>query len=572
MTDDPPPHPLLQFGYLKEREFKALQECKAAGLEQFGDLATALCRDNMPLFTVLFMGKKPVPYIPEVWEEARAAKQALIELPRSHSKSDTFAIGHPTHRISYASIGYGTDPRILMLQENNPQAEKTVTAVREALTSPNPLMQHAFGDLKKKAVKWTDRLLWMERETISKDPTLEGVGIGGAITGGHPTDIIGDDMTSFENSNTQHLRDKSWKWWGTTPRGMIDPGTNVFLLYTPKFPDDVHGRVKQGRTMKLISRPALNRWPEASDFEEVMSPEGDRRLWVRLTEKGLTELRALWPCPQGACPGPECAAGELPGIPLHRSTEYLIHAKMLEDPITFSSEMMLKFMSDSETPIKPHMMRYYSWDPDMVGKTVDGCPEPIVAFPDKKLITMATHGWDHAIGQKRKSDNTAYARAYRTDKNDVYFKVGAGKWSFGEVKEMMTSQYETDPIARPVAVVSEAINFQRAFGEEVLENGRSIVPIKQVTNAPEKMRALVESGLLSGMVNGKVYFDASDQDTIREFLSFTGQDRGIKDDRVDACRLAYGFIRDNIGKQARTYGTPSRRDVNNGRVTSRTYR
>lgn len=569
-------HPLVEWGYVKPREYEALRELQRADEHGtvrdphgYAELAVALCKDNLPLFNVLFRNRTPMPFMPGVMAERGSSQFNLVELPRSHSKSDSACIGDTVKDICYAAIHEAPDLRALIVQENATQAEKTVTAIRGELLGafddkgPKNLLGYAFGDMRQRVIKNQGSLLWLDLGyDITKDPTVEGVGVGGAITGGHPTKFKGDDMVSYETARTEGQQETMWEWWVTTPSGMFDPGTVVDLFFTPKFERDLHGRLKRTGLFNGIRRPVFNRWPTEGDYEAILNEKG-QRIWVRLTPQalglvdGVEPLRALWPCPQGRCPGPACADGKVPGVPMHRSAEYLIHAKFLPDAYGFATEFMLEHRAKGDTPIKKHMLRFFTFNPAEVGAQTEYNKHPVVAFPRAEDIVLATHGWDHAIGKNKKSDYTALCRMYRDRQNNVYCWVSSGHWDPETVKQMMETQFITDPHRRPMVVVTEALNFQAMFGTGVQEKATTIVPLDMQRRPVDKLAAMVENGYLNHLINGKVYFNIEEPDTIREHLNFDGQGRsGTHDDRVDACRLAFGPLSDYVTRAAEVRELP----------------
>jgi hypothetical protein len=592
---------IVKYGYVNVQEARALSELRTmakkdeGALPDYAELATALSRDNLPLFGLLFLRHQPVPFLPALWQEMRKDKDVIIELPRSFSKTSVVTLARTTQRICYAAMGEWNPPRILIMQETATMAEKSVTAIRETVLGgygpdgPRNLLGYAFGDFHHRVVRRAPNMLWLDLGGhVYRDPTLEGIGIEGAVTGGHLTDMLLDDPESWENARTPQSRQRHWDWWVTTPNGMIDPGTFVAHMCTPKFSDDLRGRRKKRGKSKSIRMPALNRWPEEGvDFEPVYELDaegnhllndegGTRRIWVRMLKRaleggdGLPPLQSPWPCPRGHCVGPDCADGgvnmtederrvEVRGTPMHRSPEYLIHEKWYEDRMGFATEFMLEDVDSAEQHIKKHMLRFWSDDIKDIDKPTEYNENVILAWPQQSDIVMSVHAWDHAIGTTVRHDETAVAQMYRTKDNKVFVRCDSGHWEPEHVKRMMESRFHTDPFRRPETIVTEAINFERMFGEGVKETAGSIVPLTMVTHAKDKFTSMVENGYFNALCNGRIYFHVDDAETISQHLLFTGarNSRG-RDDRVDACRLAFGAVAERVGRAARTYrGRPT---------------
>jgi predicted phage terminase large subunit-like protein len=72
---------------------------------------------------------------------------------------------------------------------------------------------HIFGELKpKRPVKWTTQELIVNRNEISKNPTIKATGLAGPITGGRSDLIIKDDLIDEENVRTPLQFEKVIAW------------------------------------------------------------------------------------------------------------------------------------------------------------------------------------------------------------------------------------------------------------------------------------------------------------------------------------------------------------------------
>lgn len=519
---------------------------KIGDSETWAALARHLVKGNIPLFNTFVLGYDHTEHMVDVFNAMKEYEGVLIEFSRDHSKSYTI-IGEVIHDICFSTVpgsGY-EDPRILLLQETDKVAVKTVTAVRNILESggPNGMIRALFGDFKGRAALWKENMLWLGSTDVSKDPTLEGVGVGSAITGGHPKKVIGDDMVSKKNSRTAHMRKVIVDWWFETVHGMLSPGTKVRILFTPYYEDDLHGVLKKSGDYMHVFKPALNRIPTKEDYREIIDDNGVR-VGVEITEAGKS-LKALWPCPLGTGNCPQ-TGDHYEEYGTHRSVEYLIHRKFIPRPSSFMSQFMLRLLDDSETRIKKDMLRFYTTNRDLVGESNEYNDSLIVPFPESEDIVCVTHGWDHAIGKRRQHDRTAHARAFRTKDNDVFFKVRAGRWGFRKVVQDMQTQFLTEEAStghRPRALGTEGIGFQEAYSQMVLEEGQQLLPLEVVKGGnKDKDELLVESGLLSHFTHGKVYVDIEDTELIEELLSFTPEGK-THDDRVDAMRIAFNLVK-----------------------------
>jgi hypothetical protein len=141
-------------------------------------------------------------------EHTDAIKQFHLEAPRKHAKSECVAINYPSW-----IIGKYPELRGLVVSKTGDLAEATVAAVRERVEDDQKYID-CFGELKpKNPKKWTDTEFFVKRQTISKFPTLRGVGLGGSLTGYGFDYIIADDIIDEENVNTLLQLEKSSRWF-----------------------------------------------------------------------------------------------------------------------------------------------------------------------------------------------------------------------------------------------------------------------------------------------------------------------------------------------------------------------
>lgn len=542
----------VRYGYIERPDFDYLADL-AGDVQDFALEAKRLCRGNIPLYSVLFLGYEPAPHLRSVREEFMRYDRTLVQYPRDHGKSIIAAKGEPSHDLAYCVAGDKDyqDPRILIIQESGKEAEKTMRAIKgdHERGGPDNLLHLAFGDASKVCPKWGDDIILTGTET-GKDPSIQAVGIGGSITGAHPKKIIGDDMVSSENSRTPHLRRLRRDWWFDVINPMIGTSTVVRIPHTPYYEDDLHAVLAKSKSYRLMRQPALNRWPEDGDYEEELDENGVLTK-IGITDKGM-DLESIWPCPLGTgnCPMTKAHFDEYGE---HRPVEWLLQ-KYLDNPIKFGSQFMLEVGLGKDTRIKRKDLRFYSMNSDLVGSLTEFNDHPVVPFPDPADITSSVHAWDHAIGRKKQHDRTSLSRAYRTKDNDVFYINKAGRWDFKKVIKMMENNFVSDPIRRPQVLATEGIGFQQAYSEVLAEQSGELLPIETIKVYTDKDTALVESGLLGHFVQGKVFVDVEDEDTILELLNFSPAQR-FHDDIVDSMRIAFHVLRRRMRRPVKVLGS-----------------
>lgn len=261
--------------------------------------------------------------------------------PRDHGKSEIFCLSYPLRRIC-------EDPniRILIVQKTATEAEKTLGVIKTELETNRELKSYyrshwkatvGHGDIAnaagqvegekgKKEGAWQQRRIYCKRTRRGKDPTVEAVGVGGAITGGHFDIIILDDVEDDENTRTDERIKGMVEWFTGTIMQLREPNTKIIVVGTLKTnKQDIYNIVLNSpvwdtyRTGAILSHklsdiaydairdPETNmvtgvvvktpnvrtlwpqKWtPEVLLFEMLASP--DRAVWIR--EK-LNDLSAL---------------------------------------------------------------------------------------------------------------------------------------------------------------------------------------------------------------------------------------------------------------------------------------
>ena len=86
----------------------------------------------------------------------------------------------------------------------------------------------------KKEGAWQQSRIYCKRTRRGKDPTVEAVGVGGAITGGHYDIIILDDVEDDENTRTDERLNGLIEWFTGTIMQLREPHTKIVVVGTLK--------------------------------------------------------------------------------------------------------------------------------------------------------------------------------------------------------------------------------------------------------------------------------------------------------------------------------------------------
>ena len=227
--------------------------------------------------------------------------------PRDHGKSEIFCIAYPLRRIC-------EDPnvRILIVQKTATEAEKTLQVIKHELESNRALkvfyadhwqqtvqqrdISNAAGAIYRAGNRegaWQQRRIYCKRTRRGKDPTVEAVGVGGAITGGHFDVIILDDVEEDENTRTQERLDTLRAWFTGTILQLREPQTKIIVVGTLKTSGpDINNFIRQNPLWNCHIESAILS-PALADiaYTPVTAADGT----VTAVQVQTPNVRTLWP-------------------------------------------------------------------------------------------------------------------------------------------------------------------------------------------------------------------------------------------------------------------------------------
>lgn len=206
-------------------------------------------RRNSAIFARCWRGLDPAAHQYDMAARVDGSAQYQADFwPRDHGKSEIFCIAYPLRRIC-------EDPnvRILIVQKTATEAIKTLGVIKAELESNQALkgfyQQHwqrvvGHDDIcnqagaqmirGKKEGSWQQQRIYVKRRRRGKDPTVEAVGVGGAITGGHFDVIILDDVEDDENTRTDDRIAAMIEWFTGTIMQLREPYTKIIVVGTLK--------------------------------------------------------------------------------------------------------------------------------------------------------------------------------------------------------------------------------------------------------------------------------------------------------------------------------------------------
>jgi phage terminase large subunit-like protein len=323
----------------------------------------------------------------------RSKGRMLLLAPRDHGKTE-LAIS-----IALRQVCLNRDIRILWISESAGVAEKRVRRLRALLTSDGVQEDWCTDpeagcgpfrapDEEGNKPKWTNTQIYVTRSKASVDPTIEAVGSGGAITGGHFDLILCDDLEDDRTTYTAGQREKTRKWWGGTVLPMLSRGGTIMVIGTRKHHDDLYHHLKVSPMWRTIEDPAI--------LGEIPAHKV-RSHWDEATQQDIVDGVDV--------------EGEAPPVlwPEERPIEYLLEERFLMGSLLFGREFQHQVQDDAAAPVKK------AW---LEAAKARGANLKLGVLPDIPGF-IAVQGWDLALV-------TDEAKAQRQD-SDYVVGVGWGK-------------------------------------------------------------------------------------------------------------------------------------------------
>lgn len=184
-------------------------------------------------------------------------------------------------KTSQVSIGralweLGRDPnlRIVIVSKTNENAKKIVRSQAQYIQR-SPTLRSIFPDLvpsRDKSQPWNATMLTVQRDTYSKDPSVQCFGLGGSPVGSRIDLLIADDILDVQNTSTVAACRETLAWWKANFGGRLTNESRVWLVGNAWSYDDVLHVLSREPRYKSLRFPVVDangepvwpqRWPLA---------------------------------------------------------------------------------------------------------------------------------------------------------------------------------------------------------------------------------------------------------------------------------------------------------------------
>lgn len=204
--------------------------------------------------------------------------RANILAPVEHGKTSQIAIGYPLWKL-----GNNPNLRIALISNTSTQAEKLLAAIRGHIER-NRLLHEVFPTLKpstQQEAVWGQTAITVERTGIIRDPSIQALGVGGAIVGARLDLIILDDVLDFENTRTAEQCQKLIEWFETSVLTRVTARGQIIVIGTPWNPLDFLAHLQK-----------LKGWA-SKVYCAVSNPDDSPLMWKPIWPQRWTAARLI---------------------------------------------------------------------------------------------------------------------------------------------------------------------------------------------------------------------------------------------------------------------------------------
>ncbi len=227
-------------------------------------------RISSSVFTDGFFEYESAPF-QRAWHDVWNAPSARVVQwsPVEHGKTQQLT-GKVLHRL-------GQDPvntRVLWVSAAQFVGLKSTGIIKQAIEYPLPFLRAVFPKLRPGRKKWTQAQFSLsEAKATEKDCSVETAGVESQVLGGRFTDIVLDDICTFETTYTAAQRERITKWFFSTILGRLLDGGSIICTGNAWYPDDVMHALKE-RGFTVIQEEAYRETEEGDIVpESILWPE-----------------------------------------------------------------------------------------------------------------------------------------------------------------------------------------------------------------------------------------------------------------------------------------------------------
>lgn len=215
-----------------------------------------------------------------------AHPRCVVRMPPGTGKTFLAAV-KVMHRL-----GEDATARAAFISDSQGQAEKPFSMVRSYIEQPGAI--HAvFPELApspRHGDHWTQTKLVVARPTGIRDPSLHALGIGGKLLGARLSDVVVDDILSYENTRTAEACLETRRWFSSTVLTRRDVrSARILVTNTPWSMHDLTYALEESGWPSLTMDIEGNVWIRNTDWDsDLIRPSTSQPLQYP-TQPGATQ-------------------------------------------------------------------------------------------------------------------------------------------------------------------------------------------------------------------------------------------------------------------------------------------
>jgi len=444
--------------------------------------------DPTPVLLAEKLGYSTPWHIREWWEAADRYKYLLLLATRRHAKSRSLAILKSLKRLQI-------DPnrQILLVGETHSTVARWVREMAQLIEHPSGILSYLKPE---KNIKWgTDEFI-VARNSMSGEPSVRAVGVGGSMLGSGADDIIGDDIVSLVNSATIAKREKLTEWFDNVLTPILKKDGHMTIIGTPWYEDDHYAHLRAlAPVWKTMEYPAIGDYPGLILSGDYLPEVMEKMIKIMETRERVIAFLSSYP---GGALWPE----EYP-------MERLMEMKRLMGSIAFARQFMLDLSLIEGGMVKKEWFKWHT------------------KLPDAPLIWRI--GVDPSLGKTETSHYTGIvvdAKDKTTGKHYIEYQ-DAGRWQAHGRTQAISKMYNLCPESHIViedsSVTYDYIGMLRRDTD---------LPIKPISpRGRDKVSRL--NTITPAMERGDISFNVRLKASllVRQLIEFP---KGTFDDLVDA--------------------------------------
>ncbi|GAF93717.1 unnamed protein product, partial [marine sediment metagenome] len=145
----------------------------------------------------------------------------------------------------------------MLVTETHTKAETMLNFVKGQLDR-NDLLRYIFpevviDDTWKRQNRWSNTAIDLPSKGVTRDPSIQVLGVGNAAQGIHVDHIFLDDIIGQKDMLSPIEAENTWKWFSNVEELLVTPdrskpyGSNLYLIGTHYAPEDLYDRVRKNK-------------------------------------------------------------------------------------------------------------------------------------------------------------------------------------------------------------------------------------------------------------------------------------------------------------------------------------